>query len=443
MFEDTIAAISTSTLTKTAISIVRISGKDAFTVLNKIFKTKDRNYQGYRIYYGHIYDPSNQEIIDEVLVNTFIAPKSFTGENLVEINCHGGLYVTSKVLTLVLSYGARMALHGEFSKRAFLNGKIDLTQAEAINDLICADNKDSAKLAVNSLSGSISKMINPLINDLEQCIAHIEVNIDYPEYDDNGIITANEVSLLVEDWKKQCDKIINMAQNSLIIKEGIKTVIVGKPNVGKSSLLNALLQQDKAIVSDVAGTTRDLVEGDIHLDNVTLHLIDTAGIHDTENDIEQIGIKKSRQALSEAQLVIVLIDNSDFDLEDEKLLEETENLNRMVVYNKKDLGITFSGINISANNGDIDQLINAINDLFKDSKLALSQPVLTNERQIALMRQAKEAMESASRALSNNIPLDLINEDIQHAYRCLKEILGQYTREDLLDGIFSRFCVGK
>ena len=422
MFEDTIAAISTSTLTKTAISIVRISGKDAFTVLNKIFKTKDRNYQGYRIYYGHIYDPSNQEIIDEVLVNTFIAPKSFTGENLVEINCHGGLYVTSKVLTLVLSYGARMALHGEFSKRAFLNGKIDLTQAEAINDLICADNKDSAKLAVNSLSGSISKMINPLINDLEQCIAHIEVNIDYPEYDDNGIITANEVSLLVEDWKKQCDKIINMAQNSLIIKEGIKTVIVGKPNVGKSSLLNALLQQDKAIVSDVAGTTRDLVEGDIHLDNVTLHLIDTAGIHDTENDIEQIGIKKSRQALSEAQLVIVLIDSSDFDLEDEKLLEETENLNRLVVYNKKDLGITFSGINISANNGDIDQLINAINDLFRDSKLALSQPVLTNERQIALMRQAKEAMESASRALSNNIPLDLINEDIQHAYRCLKEI---------------------
>ena len=443
MFEDTIAAISTSTLTKTAISIVRISGKDAFTVLNKIFKTKDRNYQGYRIYYGHIYDPSNQEIIDEVLVNTFIAPKSFTGENLVEINCHGGLYVTSKVLTLVLSYGARMALHGEFSKRAFLNGKIDLTQAEAINDLICADNKDSAKLAVNSLSGSISKMINPLINDLEQCIAHIEVNIDYPEYDDNGIITANEVSLLVEDWKKQCDKIINMAQNSLIIKEGIKTVIVGKPNVGKSSLLNALLQQDKAIVSDVAGTTRDLVEGDIHLDNVTLHLIDTAGIHDTENDIEQIGIKKSRQALSEAQLVIVLIDSSDFDLEDEKLLEETENLNRLVVYNKKDLGITFSGINISANNGDIDQLINAINDLFRDSKLALSQLVLTNERQIALMRQAKEAMESASRALSNNIPLDLINEDIQHAYRCLKEILGQYTREDLLDGIFSRFCVGK
>ena len=443
MFEDTIAAISTSTLTKTAISIVRISGKDAFTVLNKIFKTKDRNYQGYRIYYGHIYDPSNQEIIDEVLVNTFIAPKSFTGENLVEINCHGGLFVSSKVLTLVLSYGARMALHGEFSKRAFLNGKIDLTQAEAINDLICADNKDSAKLAVNSLSGSISKMINPLINDLEQCIAHIEVNIDYPEYDDNGIITANEVSLLVEDWKKQCDKIINMAQNSLIIKEGIKTVIVGKPNVGKSSLLNALLQQDKAIVSDVAGTTRDLVEGDIHLDNVTLHLIDTAGIHDTENDIEQIGIKKSRQALSEAQLVIVLIDSSDFDLEDEKLLEETENLNRLVVYNKKDLGITFSGINISANNGDIDQLINAINDLFRDSKLALSQPVLTNERQIALMRQAKEAMESASRALSNNIPLDLINEDIQHAYRCLKEILGQYTREDLLDGIFSRFCVGK
>ncbi|MGN1399172.1 MAG: tRNA uridine-5-carboxymethylaminomethyl(34) synthesis GTPase MnmE [Erysipelotrichaceae bacterium] len=443
MFEDTIAAISTSTLTKTAISIVRISGKDAFNILNQIFKTKDRNYQGYHIYYGHIVDPASQEIIDEVLVSTFVAPKSFTGENLVEINCHGGLYVTSKVLTLALTYGARMALNGEFSKRAFLNGKIDLTQAEAINDLITADNKDSAKLAMNSLNGSIKQLLNPLIDELEQCIAHIEVNIDYPEYDDNGIITSHEVALLVADWQKQCEKMINMAENSLIIKEGIKTVIVGKPNVGKSSLLNALLQQDKAIVSDVAGTTRDLVEGDIHLANVTLHLIDTAGIHDTENDIEQIGIKKSRQALSQAQLVIVLIDSSNFDLEDEKLLAETADYNRLVVYNKKDLGITFSGINISAHNNDIAELITAINDLFKDSQLALSQPVLTNERQISLMRQAKKAIDTAAEALNNNVPLDLINEDIQQGYRCLKEILGQYTREDLLDGIFSRFCVGK
>lgn len=443
MLNETIAAISTGTLTATAISIVRMSGENAFDILNKIFKTKDSNYKGNHIYYGHIVDPQNDEVIDEVLVNIFIAPRSFTGENMVEINCHGGLYITSKVLTLCLSYGARAAMHGEFSKRAFLNGKIDLPQAEAINDLIMADNKDNAKLAVNSLNGSVKKLLNPLIDELEQCIAHIAVNIDYPEYDDNGIITAAEVEKLIKKWLADCTQIINMAENSLIIKEGIKTVIVGKPNVGKSSLLNALLSQDKAIVSDIAGTTRDLVEGDVHLKNVTLHLIDTAGIHDSDNSIEQIGIRKSREALNNAQLVIVLIDSTDFDLEDEKILKETEKYNRLVVYNKKDKGITFEGINISAEMGDIEELTEAIDEMFKKSKIVLSQPALTNERQISLMRQAKAAVENADRALKADIPLDLVSEDIESAYRCLKEILGTYTREDLLDGIFSRFCVGK
>lgn len=443
MLNETIAAISTGTLTATAISIVRMSGENVFDILNKIFKTKDRNYKGNHIYYGHIVDPQNDEVIDEVLVNIFKAPRSFTGEDMVEINCHGGLYITSKVLTLCLSYGARQAMHGEFSKRAFLNGKIDLPQAEAINDLIMADNKDNAKLAVNSLNGSVRKLLNPLIDELEQCIAHIAVNIDYPEYDDNGIITAAEVEKLIKKWLADCKQIINMAENSLIIKEGIKTVIVGKPNVGKSSLLNALLSQDKAIVSDVAGTTRDLVEGDVHLKNVTLHLIDTAGIHESDNSIEQIGIRKSREALSNAQLVIVLIDSTDFDSEDENILKETEKYNRLVVYNKKDKGITFEGINISAEKGDIEELTDAIDDMFKKSKIALSQPALTNERQISLMRQAQEAVKSADKALKANIPLDLVSEDIENAYRCLKEILGTYTREDLLDGIFSRFCVGK
>lgn len=443
MLEETIAAISTGNLSATAISIVRLSGEKAIEILDKIFKTKDRNYKGYHIYYGHIVDPSSNEIVDEVLVSIFKAPHSFTGEDMVEINCHGGLYVTSRVLTLCLAYGARQALNGEFTKRAFLNGKIDLTQAEAINDLIVADNKDNAKLAINSLSGSINRLLTPLIDELEQCIAHIEVNIDYPEYDDNGIITSGEVKQLVEKWLKNCDDIINMAENSLIIKEGIKTVIVGKPNVGKSSLLNALLHKDKAIVSDVAGTTRDLVEADVHLSNVTLHLIDTAGIHESENKIEQIGIKKSREALSQAQLVIVLIDSTDFDLEDEKLLEETKDYNRLVVYNKKDKGITFEGINISASNSDIKELLDGIDEMFAQSKVVLTQPALTNERQIALMKQAKMAVLQALTALRSNVPLDLINEDIETAYRCLKEILGKYTREDLLDGIFSRFCVGK
>ena len=443
IMNDTIAAISTSNITAGAISIVRMSGSESFDVLNKIFKTKDRNYQGYHIYYGFIIDPEDGKNVDEVLVNVFRAPNSFTGEDMVEINCHGGLYITRKILTLCLSYGARQAINGEFTKRAFLNGKIDLTQAEAVNDIIMADNRDNARLAVNSLSGSISHLLKPLINDLEQCIAHIEVNIDYPEYDDNGVITSGEVKQLVEDWINRSEDILNKAESSLIIKEGIKTVIVGKPNVGKSSLLNALLQQDKAIVSDIAGTTRDLVEGDIHLKNVTIHLIDTAGIHQTDNSIEQIGIQKSRQALNEAQLVIVVIDGSDFDEEDQRLLDETEGTNRIVVYNKSDLHYVEGQLSISAVNNDISQLVDKINEMFENHRVVLTQPALTNERQISLMRQAKDSIISAKQQLADDVPLDLVNEDIENAYRCMKEILGEYSREDLLDGIFSRFCVGK
>ncbi len=443
MFEDTIAAISTSTISAGAISIVRMSGRDAIEILKKVFKTKAKQFEGYRIYYGFIVDPETNDMVDEVLVNVFLGPRSFTGEDMVEINCHGGLFVTRRILTLLLSYGARAAINGEFTKRAFLNGRIDLTQAEAINDIILADNKDSAKLAVNSLSGSISKLLKPLINDLEQCIAHIEVNIDYPEYDDNGFITSEDVSALIKDWLDKCESILSVAESSIVIKEGIKTVIVGKPNVGKSSLLNALLQQDKAIVSDIAGTTRDLVEGDIHLKNVTLHLIDTAGIHETDNSIEQIGIKKSRAALEQAQLVIVVLDASNIDEEDKILLDETEGFNRIVVYNKNDLSDVSDNLSISAVNGDIDNLVNAINEMFEKNEVALTQPALTNERQISLMRQAKNSIIMAKNALEMGVPLDLVTEDIQNSYRCCKEILGEYSREDLLDGIFSRFCVGK
>ncbi|MGI6607604.1 MAG: tRNA uridine-5-carboxymethylaminomethyl(34) synthesis GTPase MnmE [Erysipelotrichaceae bacterium] len=443
MLNDTIAAISTSVLSTAAINVIRLSGDGAFDVLDKIFVSKDKDYEGYRIYYGFIVDPETDEMIDEVLVNIFRNPKSFTGEDMVEINCHGGLYVTRKILTLCLAYGARQALNGEFTKRAFLNGKIDLTQAEAINDLIVADNKDNARLAMNSLSGSIRKLLEPMIDAVEQCVAHIEVNIDYPEYDDNGIITAGEVKTLVEKWLIESEKILNVAESSMVVKEGVKTVIVGKPNVGKSSLLNALLDQDKAIVSDIAGTTRDLVEGEVRLNNVTLHLIDTAGIRETESSIEQIGIRKSKEALSQAQLVIVVIDSSDIDEEDYQLLEETEGCNRIVVYNKSDIKPTDEGITISASNNDISQLIDEINKMFEENKIALSQPALTNERQISLMRKAKQSMELALEALNDEVPLDLVTEDIQNAYRCLKEILGEYSREDLLDGIFSRFCIGK
>ncbi len=444
MFEDTIAAISTSALSAGAISIVRLSGKDCFDVLNRVFRCRAEKYEGYRIYYGHIVDPLNEEVVDEVLVSIFRAPHSFTGENMAEINCHGGLYITRRSLTLLLSCGARQALNGEFTKRAFLNGRIDLTQAEAVNDLITADSHGSARLAVNSLSGSVSRLLKPLISDLEQVIAHIEVNIDYPEYDDNGIITASEIAPLMDDWLSRCDRILQAAESTMIIREGIRTVIVGKPNVGKSSLLNALLAQDKAIVSEYAGTTRDLVEGDIHLGNVTLHLIDTAGIHKSDDYVESIGIQKSLQALQQAQLVIVILDGSaPLDQQDQEILARTESRNRIVVYNKADIERHDGQICVSALNGDVEQLVERINEMFASSQLALDQPVLSNERQISLMRQAREYISPDQLQLSDGIPLDLLNEDIQAAYRCLKEILGQYSREDLLDGIFSRFCVGK
>ena len=429
-------------LANSAISIIRISGPESFNILNRIFRCRTREYEGYRIYYGHIVD--HDEVVDEVLVSTFVAPNSYTGENLAEINCHGGLYITRRILALCLQAGARQALNGEFTRQAFLNGKMDLTQAEAVNDLIVAENRDSARLAVNSLSGTISKLLAPLMDDIMQIIANIEVNIDYPEYDDVGIITTEQIRPVVDSWLEKCDRILKIAENSLIIKSGINTVIVGKPNVGKSSLLNALLEEDKAIVTEVAGTTRDLVEGDIHLNNVTLHLIDTAGIHDTENRIEQIGIEKSRQALEKAQLVIVVLDGSKpLDEEDRQLLRDTEGKNRIIVYNKKDLTDETLPLGISAGNNDISALTDAIDQMFADNALALSQPVLTNERQIALMAQARDSMEIVRESLDMGVPLDLVNEDLQNAYRCLKEILGEYNREDLLDGIFSRFCVGK
>ena len=379
--------------------------------------------------------------VDEVLVSTFVGPKSYTGEDMAEINCHGGLYVTRRILTLCLNAGCRQAINGEFTKRAFLNGKMDLTQAEAVNDLIMADNKDNAALAVNSLSGSIRRLLSPLMEEVVQIISNIEVNIDYPEYDDVGIITTEEIKPMVTDWLRQCEHILTVAESSMIIKSGVKTAIVGKPNVGKSSLLNALLAEDKAIVTDIAGTTRDLVEGDIHLQNVTLHLVDTAGIHETENTIERIGIEKSKEAIAEAQLVIVVLDASrEIDEQDRELLELTKNKNRIIVYNKQDLVENKLEMGISAANCEIDQLTDTI---FADNQIALKQPALTNERQIALMMEARDSMVTVRDSLEARVPLDLVNEDLENAYRCLREILGEYNKEDLLDQIFSRFCVGK
>ena len=442
MLNDTIAAVSTSLIAPGAISVIRMSGDETFEILKKIFRSNTDTYEGYRIYHGFIMDGDLK--VDEVLVSTFVGPKSYTGEDMAEINCHGGLYVTRKILTLCLKAGCRQAINGEFTKRSFLNGKMDLTQAEAVNDLIMADNRDNARLAVNSLSGSIRRLLMPLMDEVVQIISNIEVNIDYPEYDDVGIITSNEIKPMVADWLSQCDHILSVAESSLIIKEGIKTAIVGKPNVGKSSLLNALLAEDKAIVTDIAGTTRDLVEGDIHLQNVTLHLVDTAGIHETDNTIEKIGIEKSIEAINQAQLVIVVLDASrDMDEQDRELLDLTANKNRIIVYNKQDLVADKLPLGISAANCEIDQLTDKINEMFASNQVALSQPALTNERQIALMTEARDSMIAVRDSLEEGVPLDLVNEDLENVYRCMREILGQYSKEDLLDEIFSRFCVGK
>lgn len=444
MLTDTIVAISTSIITASAINIIRLSGPECFDILKKIFVCRQQDWEGYRIYHGRIVEPDHERTVDDVLVSIFKAPHSYTGEDMAEINCHGGIYVTRQIYTLCLQAGARAAINGEFTRRAFLNGKMDLTQAESVNDLIQADSRNRVDLAVSGLKGGISRLLEPLMDDVMQIIANIEVNIDYPEYDDVGIITRGEIRPLLDDWLSRCDRILEAAKKSLVIKEGVRTVIAGKPNVGKSSLLNALLDEDKAIVTEIAGTTRDLVEGDIHLKNVTLHLIDTAGIHETENMIEKIGIEKSQKALDEAQLVILVLDASGpLDQQDEELLEATAGKNRIIVYNKKDLAQDDHPLSICAAEGYIEPLVEEINRRFENNEIALQQPSLNNERQIALMKEAAASMKTVRQALDDEVPLDLVNEDLQNSYRCLKEILGEYHREDLLDGIFSRFCVGK
>ena len=295
MLNDTICAISTS-LKDGAISIVRLSGDDTFKIIQKISDIK--KIEGNKIKYGHIFD--NEEMIDEVLISFFVGPKSFTREDMAEINCHGGVYVTRLILNLLLANGARLAEPGEFTKRAYLNGRIDLSEAESTNDLINATNHLQAKSAIKGINGSIERLLSPLMEEIKTVIAQIEVNIDYPEYEDVLEMTNELVKPHINKWIKEMKDMINKADRFRVVKDGIKTVIVGKPNVGKSSLLNALLEKEKAIVTDIAGTTRDLVEGVVKLDNITLNLIDTAGIRDSEDIIEQIGIEKSKEALKDA-----------------------------------------------------------------------------------------------------------------------------------------------
>ena len=438
MFNDTIVAIATST--PGAVSIIRISGNDTFDVLSKIFDKDLSHAKGYTIHYGTIFDEEGP--VDEVLVSVFRAPRSYTGEDVVEINCHGGTYVTRKILNLCLGNGARLARRGEFTERAFLNGKMDLSEAESVNDLINATDKINAHSAIHSLRGSVQKIIDPLVEDITQIISNIEVNIDYPEYDDVHVLTEEEILPKAKKWIKDIDVIIKKAEEATFIRSGIDTVIVGKPNVGKSSLLNALLEEDKAIVTNIAGTTRDLVEGSVKVGNVTLNLIDTAGIHESEDTIEKIGIEKSREALEKAELVLLVLDSTqDLSKEDKELLELTKDRDRIIIYNKNDEKQIDDVVSISAKNREIDALIQTIEKKYEKEIHSAESDTLNNERQIGLARSARRAMQHAIDALEMGAELDLVTIDLQEAYYALKEITGKTCREDLLDEIFSRFCL--
>ena len=449
---DTIVAISTA-LGVGAISIVRLSGNEAIDIVNKCFKGKDlTKVESHTINYGYIYD--KKEIIDEVLVSIMKAPKTYTTEDVVEINCHGGIISTKRILETMLNNGARLAEPGEFTKRAFLNGRIDLVKSEAVMDIIDSKSEEANKLALSQLSGSTSNMIKKFRDKLKQLLASIEVNIDYPEYHDIEVVTIENIKTAIKSMKKDLEAVIKESKNMTLIKEGIKTVIIGRPNVGKSSILNQLLQQEKAIVTDIAGTTRDIVEGEIYLDGILLNIIDTAGIRKTEDVVEKIGVEKSLSMIDEADLVIVVLNNNEkLTSEDEELLEKTKDKNRIIVINKTDLEdklkLESSKLkNIVRTNANtvegIKELKEKIVELFQLEKLKTKDyNYLTNARQISLAKQAYESLEEAEQGITNNLPIDMVEIDLKETFDLLGEIIGETYSEEIIDHLFANFCVGK
>lgn len=441
MLNDTICAISTA-LNNGAIAIVRLSGDGAIDVANKICDKDLHKVKSHSIIYAHIIE--NEANIDEVMISVFKAPKTYTKEDIVEINTHGGAYIARKVLNLCLANGARLAMSGEFTKRAYLNGRIDLSEAESINDMIKAKSEVQIKSAMKGIDGSIARLIDPLCNEIMDMIGMIEVNIDYPEYDDVTIITNEHLLPMVDKWLKQADEMIKKAERFRIIKDGIKTAIIGKPNVGKSSLLNALLKKDKAIVTDIAGTTRDLIEDSVELENITLHLIDTAGIRESEDTVEKIGIERSLKALKEAELILFVIDASHpLDDEDKRLIELVKDKDVIYIYNKTDIDCLYEGIKISAQNGDIRELVDHLNSRYDKDQSLIDEDILNNERQIALMKSAYNTLKEIKKAVFDGVELDIISSSLYEAYHDLSEIVGKAYDDDLIDHLFKNFCLGK
>jgi len=438
---DPIVALATSLQTQ-AISICRLSGDDAIEIAEKLTHLILKD-QDHKITYGFIHDPLTNEEVDEVLVLVMKGPRSYTREDVVEIHSHGGVYVTQRILSLILGAGARLARPGEFTQRAVLNGRIDLAQAEGVNALIEADSAQSAKLALNQLKGSLSLLSEPLKEELLTIIAHIEVNIDYPEYDIEQV-TRGQLLPLCLDFRNKLVQILKEAQSGQRMREGVKTAIIGRPNVGKSSLLNALLNEDKAIVTEIPGTTRDVVEGTIRLDKVTLHLMDTAGIRESEDRIEKLGIEKTRQIIKAAELILFVVDGSQpLDPEEKAVLKTLDPNKTLVIYNKKDLVSKSDRLEVSALNKDISALIETLNARYEADQFVFTKPVLNNERTIGLVRQALTSIDSAIQAIRDDIAVDLINLDLTAAYEALVGLTDPENNVSIADELFARFCLGK
>ncbi len=449
--EDTIAAIATK-LGVGAISIIRVSGKDAIPLVNKIFSGKDlEKVDTHTINYGYI--KKDNEKIDEVLVSVMKAPKTFTREDVVEINCHGGINPTLAVFSLLQEIGVRVAEKGEFTKRAFLNGRIDLTEAEAIMDLIESKSDNQRKLAMNSLEGKLKNYIHSFREPLKKLIANIEVNIDYPEYYDIEEVTKKDIEKEVEKLIPKLQKTIEESKSHQIVKSGIKTVIVGRPNVGKSSILNTLINQEKAIVTDIEGTTRDIVEGTVFINGVELSLIDTAGIRNTDNVVEKIGVEKSLELLEEADLVLAVFNiNEELSKEDKELIAKLNKDKTIIVLNKNDLANKINKSNfdfshvVSTNTNSlegIDSLKDEITKMFSLDMLEETDTFLANNRQLTCANKALETLLKIRENIKSDLPLELIEIDLQEVLNELGTITGEVYDEELLDTLFENFCVGK
>ncbi|EHR99918.1 MULTISPECIES: tRNA uridine-5-carboxymethylaminomethyl(34) synthesis GTPase MnmE [Staphylococcus] len=456
---DTITSISTP-MGEGAIGIVRLSGPQAIEIGDILYKGKKKlsEVETHTINYGHIIDPETNETVEEVMVSVLRAPKTFTREDIIEINCHGGILTINRILELTMTYGARMAEPGEYTKRAFLNGRIDLSQAEAVMDFIRSKTDRASKVAMNQIEGRLSDLIKRQRQSILEILAQVEVNIDYPEYDDVEDATTDFLLEQSKRIKEEINRLLETGAQGKIMREGLSTVIVGRPNVGKSSMLNNLIQDNKAIVTEVAGTTRDVLEEYVNVRGVPLRLVDTAGIRDTEDIVEKIGVERSRKALSEADLILFVLNNNEPLTEDDQtLFEVIKNEDVIVIINKTDLEQRLDVSELRKMIGDmpliqtsmlkqegIDELEIQIKDLFFGGEVQnQDMTYVSNSRHISLLKQARQSIQDAIDAAESGIPMDMVQIDLTRTWEILGEIIGESASDELIDQLFSQFCLGK